>query len=145
MINIILRPHHFLCLKGYKGFNYSTKQVENWDSVVNVLLKNPDTDIFIASGKDSLCRTCPLSSGATKRLMQCLEQNIQELDDKIRILLGIEAGKKYRYSDVVEIMNQKVTKEKHQELCSKCLWWRKGLCQDSFEKSHIQNLDLNKK
>lgn len=135
MISILLRPHHFLCLKGYKGFNYSSKQVENWDKVVQILIKNPDTDIFIASGKDSLCQTCPLSLGTKKGIRRCLEQNILELDNKIKTLLGIEVGEKYRYSDVVEIMNKKVTKEKHQELCSKCLWWRNGLCQDSFDKN----------
>ena len=30
---IALRPHHFLCLPGYKGYNYNQAQVNSWDII----------------------------------------------------------------------------------------------------------------
>ena len=51
---IALRPHHFLCLPGYKGYNYNQAQVNSWDIISKQLKDNPDTDILIKSGKDDL-------------------------------------------------------------------------------------------
>ena len=126
---IKLRPHHFLCLKGYKGYNYNKTQIGVWDRIAKILKDKPDTDIFIGKGKDSLCSSCPANNGT---FLTCIEKNILELDKKVRQLLGLSVGEKRKYSDVVDIMNKKVTKEKHKELCSKCFWWQKGLCHDSF-------------
>ena len=132
VLPIILRPHHFLCLKGYKGFNYNEKQVGVWDNVVKILKKNPDIDIFIGKGKDSLCATCPAKKNSGRSNLVCIEKNIQELDKKVKAILGLKTGEKYKYSEVVNNMNKKITKKTHKTLCSKCFWWQKGFCQDSF-------------
>ena len=133
ILPVRLRPHHFLCLKGYKGLNYNAHQIGVWDNVVKVLKQNPQTEIVIGKGKDSLCSTCPMSVGKNG-FIGCIEKNISELDKKVKALLGLKTGETRKYSDVVEIMNKKVTKAKHEELCSRCFWWQKGLCRDSFEK-----------
>ena len=51
---IALRPHHFLCLPGYKGYNYNQSAKTSWDIISKQLRENPDTDILIKSGKDDL-------------------------------------------------------------------------------------------
>lgn len=130
---IILRPHHLLCIKGYKGYNYNAAQVGVWDRVTKFLKDNPDTDIFIGQGKDSLCSTCPAGLNSNNGIKICIEKNIRDLDVKVRQFLGLSIGEKKKFSELMDILNKKFTREKHEELCSKCFWWQKGLCRDSFK------------
>ena len=135
LVPILLRPHHFLCLIGYKGHNYSDSQVRMWDKIASMLKKQPDTDVFITKGKDSLCKNCPASKkdGVTSGVGACYEKNILELDKKVKTLLGLRNDKGYKYSDVTKIMDKKITRKIHEKLCSACIWWQKGLCKDSFK------------
>ena len=38
---IALRPHHFLCLPGYKGYNYNQSAKTSWDIISKQLRENP--------------------------------------------------------------------------------------------------------
>ena len=131
---IILRPHHFLCLKGYKGYNYSTSQAGVWDNIAKILKENPDTTIIIGCGKDSLCKTCPASKNTDTGFFICLEKNIKELDKKVKNILGFKTGQRVKYSEITKKLKRVFTREKHEQLCSKCFWWQKGLCRESFSK-----------
>lgn len=128
-MDLKLRPHHFLCLLGYKGNNYNKTQVNNWDKVSNYLKQNPDTDIVIISGRDNLCSNCPTKSGNKER---CKEDNVSKIDEKVKNLLGLEEGKTYKYSEILKLLNEKMTIEKHEEFCKTCMWWLKGLCKNTF-------------
>ena len=129
---IKLRPHHFLCLQGYKGYNYSSGQVGVWDKVAGILREKPGTVIRITSGKDSLCQTCPAAKNMSSHFFTCIEKNIKELDNKIKKILGLKTGENVRYSTIVKTMKERISSQKHEELCSRCFWWQKGLCRDSF-------------
>lgn len=131
-MKIELRPHHFLCLQGYKGQNYNKEQVKSWDYISNLLKNDSDIDVFIKSGKDDLCQNCAISANTTGS--SCYENSVKTLDKKVEELLNIESGKTYRYWDVVQKANEKITPQKHEELCERCFWWLKGLCRNSFKK-----------
>lgn len=131
-MKISLRPHHFLCIQGYKGLNYSNAQTVNWSSISYLLKNNPQTDIVILNGKDDLCKQCP--SELIKHRAYCKENVVNGLDNKVSELLGIVVGHIYKYSEIQDKLNKFMTHQKHKELCSECAWWKKGLCKDSFEK-----------
>lgn len=126
---IALRPHHFLCLPGYKGYNYNQTQVNSWDTISKQLRENPDTDILIKSGKDDLCKKCPNDGSSTAI---CKDDSVNKLDEKVKFLIGIETGKTYKFSEIMKRMKWVMIPEVHKELCSDCCWWRKGLCRDTF-------------
>ncbi|MBP3820237.1 DUF1284 domain-containing protein [bacterium] len=130
-MQISLRPHHFLCLQGYKGLNYSNNQVHIWNDVVNKLKTNPDTDILIINKNDYLCSYCPAKFKNSDS--NCSEKSVQNLDRKVSEILNITEGKKYKYSEILEKLKS-ITIQKHEQLCSTCYWWIKGLCRDSFAK-----------
>ena len=130
-MKISLRPHHFICLQGYRGLNYSKLQANSWHKISEKLMDNPDVDIFVMSGSDDLCRKCPAVSSNKAR---CIEQSVNSLDNKIAEILGIKQGQTYKYSDILAKIKQNFTSEKHEQLCSDCAWWKKGLCRDSFLK-----------
>lgn len=133
-MEIGLRPHHFLCLPGYKGYNYNQAQKTSWDIISKQLRDNPDTDIVILSGKDDLCKKCPNDGTGTA---VCRDNSVNELDKKVQNLIGLVTGQKYKFSEIMRRMAWVMTPEMHKELCSTCTWWRKGLCHDTFETKNM--------
>ncbi len=133
-MEIGLRPHHFLCLPGYKGYNYNAAQKTSWDIISKQLRDNPDTDIVILSGKDDLCKKCPNDGTGTAI---CRDDSVNQLDEKVKNLIGIVTGQKYKFSEIMRRMAWVMTPEVHKELCSTCTWWRKGLCHDTFERQNM--------
>lgn len=130
-MELALRPHHFLCLKGYKGYNYSKEQVTSWDTISKQLREDPETDIMIISGKDDLCKKCP--NDGVQSMATCRQDTVSALDKKVQDMLGLVTGQVYKFKDIMAKLNKIMTPEKHAELCSECSWWRQGLCRDSFE------------
>lgn len=131
-MKISLRPHHFLCLQGYKGLNYSKSQANSWSKISKQLGKHPDTDILIIDGSDDLCKECPAILQEKKS--RCINETVKKLDKNVADILGLVKGQIYKYSDILDKIKMNFTKEKHEQLCSDCAWWRKGLCRDSFDK-----------
>lgn len=131
-MKITLRPHHFLCLQGYKGLNYSKTQANSWSKISQKLEQNPDTDILISGGSDDLCKKCPAI--LKKEKSRCIEQSVNKLDFKVAKILNIKKGEVYKYSKILNKLKNNFTKDMHEQLCSDCAWWIKGLCRDSFKK-----------
>lgn len=128
-----LRPHHFLCLQGYKGYNYNQTQKTSWDKISTYLNEHPDTDIVILKGKDDLCQKCPNDGTGTS---SCKEENVNTLDEAVKNLIGIETGKTYKYSDILNKVKQVITEDIHKNLCQTCAWWQKGMCRDTFKEKN---------
>ena len=129
-MKISLSPHHFICLQGYRGLNYSGLHANSWHKISEKLADNLDADIFIISGSDDLCKKCPAISSNKAR---CIEQSVNSLDNKVAEIIGIKQGQTYKYSDILTKIKQNFTAKKHEQLCSSCAWWKKGLCRDSFK------------
>lgn len=129
-MNINIRPHHLLCIQGYKGYNYNSVQQRYWNYVTKIIKQNPETDIFIYKGADDLCKNCP--GVGRENGFVCNDGGVRDLDEKVESFLGIVSGQVYKYKDLLEILSQKMTTQTHESLCKMCAWWKKGLCHDSF-------------
>ncbi len=129
-MRISLRPHHFLCLKGYKGLNYNKTQAKSWDIIHTILKEYPKADILIVEGKDDLCHKCPAKVSTNS--FRCQYLNVEKLDESVKKILNITTGGIYKYKEIMQKLNKTMTKEKHEKLCSLCSWWKKGLCRNSF-------------
>ena len=114
-MKISLRPHHLLCLKGYKGLNYNQTQIMEWSKVSLELEKSSDIDILIVNSCDDLCKKCPAI--INNKNLHCKTSAVEKFDNALS-----------------EKLNEIMTFEKHKNFCSSCCWWKKGLCQDSFTK-----------
>ena len=131
-MKIALRPHHFLCLRGYKGENYNRFQIIDWNRISNLLERNPQTDITVISGKDALCKNC--SCEINKSISRCKDRFVDQIDQKVAHILGIKTFETYKYIEIQEKLNSKMTPQIHEQICQLCTWWKKGLCRDSFSK-----------
>ncbi len=130
-MKILLRPHHLLCLKGYKGLNYSKSSIKNWNSISNYLEKYPETDILIVNAKDDLCKKCPAAKFNLKS--RCISYSVNNIDNKVKDLLQISENCMYKFSEIKTKLIKVITAQKQEELCHDCAWWKKGLCRDSFK------------
>ena len=86
-MKISLRPHHFLCLQGYKGLNYSKSQANSWSKISKQLEKHPDVDILIIDGSDDLCKKCPAILQSKKS--RCINETVKNLDKNVSDILGL--------------------------------------------------------
>ena len=129
-MKIYLRPHHLLCIQGYKGYNYNLIQEHYWSYMIKKIKDNPDADIFIYKGADDFCKNCPGLNIYNNFI--CNDIGVSDLDSKVGSFLGIVAGRVYKYKELLEILSQKMTNETQKSLCNMCAWWKKGFCHDSF-------------
>lgn len=129
-MKVSLRPHHLLCLKGYKGYNYDNNHKVNWNLIQNKL-QSSDVDVLVVSGHDDLCGNCPNKNLLSNK--RCNDNGVNKLDEAVKSLIGITFGESYKFEKLVQKLNSKITHQLHEKLCSSCVWWQKGLCRDSFE------------
>mgnify|MGYP004681823961 CR=1 FL=1 len=111
----------------------------NEKDVLTKLLKSKkySDDILIKSGKDDLCKKCPNDGSGTAI---CKDDSVNQLDEKVKFLIGVETGKTYKFSEIMKRMKWVMTPEVHKDLCSDCCWWRKGLCRDTFAENSTSPL-----
>lgn len=129
--HITIRPHHFLCLPGYKGYGYSKEHANSWDRLSQSLAQYPNMKLKIVKGRDTLCEKCP-NNGESG--VNCNENFLKKLDEKVKKLLGLDEKKIYRYDEILDKLKDLLDPKKHAELCGDCGWREYGLCKDTFKK-----------
>lgn len=134
---IAMRPHHFLCLPGYKGVSYNKTHANSWDILSRTFLRNPDTIIKITMTEDTLCKKCP---HGTENSGVCDKNFVEQIDNKIKSLLNLEEGKTYKYSEIAVKLFELLNPVLHAKICSGCGWRKQGLCQDTFKKIEVRFL-----
>ena len=127
-----MRPHHLLCLPGYKGISYSKEHANNWDRISKLILQYPEIRIKIISGQDTLCKKCPNSA---EKNVSCNEKWIKLLDEKVKSLVGLVDNKIYTYKELSSKVKDILNPTKHKSLCGDCQWRIYGLCKDTFSKA----------
>lgn len=134
---ITIRPHHLLCIPGYKGQAYSKEHENTWDKLSKAVNEYPNINMKIVSGKiserDYLCKGCPYNS---QNKAYCNNKVLNFLDEKVKKIANIKDNKIYSYSYLLERLKNVLDPQKHKELCGDCGWRLVGLCEDTFKKIH---------
>ena len=128
---INIRPHHLLCISGYKGANYNSSSAKNWDNIINALQTNPKQKVMITLQEDTLCKECRHSKNNDST---CDVGFVQFLDKQVKEFIKLKDGATYKYEKLMKKLFKKMTCEKHSEICNGCGWMNKGFCSDTFEK-----------
>jgi hypothetical protein len=126
------RPHHGLCRHSYVGIAYNSEQTKHWNRIFNSLEKYPEMRVKIVLAEDVLCKSCPNSKN---NFQKCNQSVIKKLDIAVMKLLGIKEGNIYRFKDIEHKLHDKMTYQKHKNLCENCGWWSMwGICENAFKK-----------
>ena len=119
-----LRPHHLLCTQGYSGRGYNEDFVENMTAITTYLRSNDNAVVEIVFTTDDICSKCP-------RMIDddlCdSNEKVKRFDIKVVSYFGIEE-KCYVYQDIIREINDKMTSEMMDDICSNCEWYPVSAC-----------------
>mgnify|MGYP003925695405 CR=1 FL=1 len=127
--NIVkLRPHHLLCIEGFKGLGYSKDFVDNMKNVISDLLKSGKVSII--KGVDDICRKCPYLDG--NACNNTYGRSVNDMDEIVVNKLGLIENTIEDYYKIKEkIYNVFRKKDDLYGICDKCSW--KDVC-DFYKK-----------
>ncbi len=123
------RVHHILCTNLYQGYGYSGDFCENMTEKVNWLKANPNEKIRLVADADMICQKCPNLTEDRKCVSD--ENHVQIKDRALLEPLHLVEGEAYTYAELYAHAREYMTKEIFEKSCSKCEWYKQGLC--SFE------------
>lgn len=123
-MRLTLRGHHLLCLKGFQGYGYDEKFIQNMTKI-NLLRKQEKTTILLTDSPDDICASCP---NLKNNICENIKQNANIVNMDHEVLKNIDSSKEYDsielFSEIDEIFN---TKESVSKICFKCMWHEKCL------------------
>ncbi|WP_113929698.1 DUF1284 domain-containing protein [Bacillus sp. P14.5] len=112
---------------------YSPSFVEKMKEIVGDM-RDPekDFDIRVIAGFDDACSACPhrgetLCSGSVKS-----NNKVMGLDRRTIDHLGLESGRVYKKSYLVELTAQKVEPDDLDQICAGCSWLEYGVCKEGI-------------
>ncbi|TCW60117.1 DUF1284 domain-containing protein [Treponema sp. J25] len=118
---VILRPHHLLCLPRFQGEGYSPAFVEHLKRLIDQLVQ--DGQCIIHFGMDQLCEGCPNNHQG-----RCVsEEKVQHFDRAVIRLLQLEE-RLYTCAEIGMLLQQHLTEEQFNGICSSCQWFQRGIC-----------------
>ncbi len=125
---IDIRPHHLLCIHGFRGKGYSQEFVESMTSIIKGIKENQAAQLNIINHTDAICRKCP---NKIDENVCTTQENIASLDSQVVKALELKEGV-YSYTEILEIIKNKLTEEKFETICSKCEWYSLGYCKEGL-------------
>jgi len=136
---IKLRGHTLLCLQGFRGEGYSPEFVSNMAAIHRMLNEDLDRQIEVIASPDTVCAACPhrQSSGCTLNGARS-ETEMVEQDHEVMRRLGLVAGDRLRYGDLLERIRKSVRGDDLPSICGNCRWLPLGHCRDAIDQLRNQ-------
>lgn len=120
------RVHHIMCTNLYQGYGYSGAFCQNMTKMVTWLKDHADEPLLLVSDPDEICKKCPnLVEGK-----YCLDatNHVKSKDQHLLEPLHLLEGQTYTYGQLMQKADKYLTKEVFESSCSKCEWYKQGLC-----------------
>ena len=124
---IRLRPHHFICMRGFKSEGYSQEFVCRMGETISRLHDDPDQIIEVVTGNDDICRYCPRLG--EDGLCDC-DQKVSVYDDQVQKCFNIHEGRT-PFREIQKSVDEHLTEEMLEKICADCQWL--DLCLKPFK------------
>ena len=115
---IRIRPHHLLCIRGFKGKGYSEDFVDNMRQVITELYTNPTCSVEITDGTDDICRACPKCSADGR----CEDEEIVRRYDRNTVSVFNLRETNAGFCDIMEQIGRRLDQEHFDRVCADCRW-----------------------
>jgi hypothetical protein len=126
-----IRPHHLLCIQGFRGQGYSPTFIANLSRIKEYFEAAPDAPVELVHGVDEICDYCPhLDSNDCTRP----GQKVSELDRMALERMKLSAGMTESWSFFVDAICEHIDTAKMDEVCHGCNWIDLGFCAQGIEK-----------
>ena len=120
---IPLRPHHLLCLHGFRGLGYSDAFVANMRQVKE-RLEADSTIVEVRPAPDAICTACP----HLHTRPQCTRDGGSDRDRAVAAALGIVPGTVQSWQYWVALVARRMSPALMAEICGDCSWFPLGYC-----------------
>lgn len=133
-----LRPHHFLCVLGFRGEGYSDGFTANLAGIAAKLRAPGSTgrDITVIGQADAICGPCPLRRGKG-----CENQaKIDTLDAAHAAAHGLGPGARISWGGAQTRIRETVRPKDLSQICKGCRWLSLGYCQAALTDLHDGHL-----
>ncbi len=118
---IVLRPHHILCIKQFKGYGYDNEFIKN---MFNILERINKEQIIIKIDFDDICKKCPNLINNI-----CIsDSEINLLDSKVLEFLNIKLNRPMYFNEINSYLLKYLTEDTFFKICNSCSWYKKGFC-----------------
>ena len=121
---IKLRPHHLLCILGWRQSGYSEGFTDNFNRVVAELRAAGEFEPVM--GVDAICIACPHNDKGICRRAAGARPDI--LDERVRARLRIEPGHIYDFNSLTAEIKAKIAPSDLNSICAGCNWLARGWC-----------------
>jgi len=128
-----LRPHHLLCLYGFRGLGYSKEFVENMQKIADRIRENPSLKIELVKGVDDICSKCPHN---VENRCSKPGSDVGEFDQEIVHRVGIDIGQEVESITLLNLVEKKVQPEELPAICNGCEWLELGFCELAFRRKN---------
>lgn len=131
---LLIKPHHFLCILGFKGKGYSSLFVENFQNLVTTLTNDPDEPLQVTFKSDHICEPCP-----QRQNRSCAQQTkISLLDQNHAKILNLHEGDRLSWNQAKAKLAVNMSLENFHHACQGCEWKALGFCETA-----LKNLSKN--
>ncbi|MDD6572298.1 MAG: DUF1284 domain-containing protein [Thermoflexaceae bacterium] len=117
MQEIVLRPHHGLCIRYFEGKGYNDEFTQHMGKVIESL--KADSLIRLTDQSDVICQKCPnlLQGGCKSR------EKVRRYDEAVLNRIGLKPGIQISYGEFQEHIEEHIMKpQKMKEICGDCGW-----------------------
>ena len=119
-----------MCTLGFEGKGYTARFVENYQNIVDVLNKNPDTPIQVTYQLDDICSVCIHQRPQNLCDKQAL---IEKLDRAYSTLLELKDKQVITWQAAKDLIQKKVSLAAFHASCEGCSWKELGVCENALK------------
>ena len=127
--SIVLRPHHLLCVQGFRGLGYSPQFVATMQRVVDALQDNAVL-VRVEVSPDVICQNCPYLTDS----QVCSRGTPADRDQAVLSALAVHAGVEKSWWEWLKLIAIHLIPECFRTLCSDCQWYQLGYCMEEIER-----------
>lgn len=131
---IELRPHHLLCILGWRGHGYDAVFTENFTRVAEQVAN--DNEITLVEGPDAICASCPrrndLAYGFEDKSEGTASGGAGIIDARLMDRLNLHIDETYGFDALVAVITAEIEPEDLAEVCAGCEWISRGWCAEGL-------------
>lgn len=118
MDEILLRPHHALCIRFFEGKGYSSEFTRHMAGVIEKL-QEPGQCVALVDEEDEICKKCPnhLENGCSQK------RKVQRYDENVIDMTGLSYGERIEFGRLKDLTESRIMAAgRFRDLCGDCGW-----------------------
>lgn len=142
-----LRGHTLLCMQGFRGEGYNPQFVTNMAAIHRTLTDHPESWVEVLASPDTVCAACPHQHPSGCSLNGAgSEEEMNDQDHVVLQRLGLKAGRRIRWQDILERIRSSVCGDDLSFICGSCRWLPLGYCREGINRlrNHTQDTPVER-